>query len=210
MIALALLGCSAPPSAQGAKPASGAAVATRGVVTDVSGANGPLAAIDWANRRYELTMFEGEGEMDFAVVDGVYESSTPGDPNFEWLAVQPPVYGDLDGDGVAEAAIVVVYNNGRERFDDKLLVYTASPDGPRRLGIVYGGNRGDGGLGPIAIRDGALRVTRFRGEPSDPPCQPSQQVIETWRWDGRFFTETESARRPETRPRQGPQPRCAR
>ena len=207
----ALAGC----SGSAATPVTTAPTAAPPAITATppapAAAAGPLGAVDWANRTYEFTMFEGEGEMTYRVVGGETPTElAPSDPAFEWLAVEPPVYGDLDGDGVAEAAIVVVYNNGSERFNDKLLVYTAGPGGPRQLGVVYGGNRGDSGLGPITIRAGALVVTRFRGEPEDDPCQPSQQWIETWRWDGEFLSEDEAARRAEPRPMHAPRPRCAR
>jgi hypothetical protein len=102
----------------------------------------------------------------------------------------PVVYGDLDGDGNDEAALVVGCSNGGGTADAYLayaqVVFKARARSPRALAIVTPQQRPRPNVLPTL-----LQVTIRRGEviaheawygPNDGTCCPSGRSTTTWRY----------------------------
>ncbi|MEZ4369046.1 MAG: hypothetical protein R2939_22605 [Kofleriaceae bacterium] len=175
-------------------PRAAAPPAPAGAVVEAPAAS-PLVAVDWANRTYELTLLEGEGELPYPVVDGVYEDGDPDGGFHERVEVEVLGYGDLTSDGVEEAILRVTYASSDLDAFDTLFVFGAAPGGARVLGRIAGGKAGHGGIAAARVVDGALRLERRHAEDGDGACCPTHHRHERWRWDGRFFVEDEAARR---------------
>jgi len=105
------------------------------------------------------------------------------------------VYGDLDGDGADEAALIVYCNNGGGTADGQLafaaVVYTAGRHVPRVLGVVTPQVRGNLGdhvpLLEVSIRRGEVVSHEFFYGTADGTCCASGRATTIWRYvDGRL------------------------
>jgi len=81
------------------------------------------------------------------------EKLGPGSP---YLQFQSVVFGDLTGDGEAEAAVDLLYGTGGTAKWHYVWVYTRDSGSPRLLGVLQSGSRADGGLIRMVIQDRAL------------------------------------------------------
>lgn len=131
--------------------------------------------IDPANASYAGLHGFADG---VTLIDGKFE----GEPVAGEDAGVPAAYlsrhlvqsGDLDGDGVAETAAVVITSAGESaavahlallKRNDQVVENVAT----RRLGNLVR-------VRELEIRDGALRMTSIEHGPSDPTCCPSQRL----------------------------------
>jgi hypothetical protein len=94
-----------------------------------------------------------------------------------------PVYGDLTGDGLPEAAISLhaVYRSGNGSHSAGF-VYTLADGEPRLIGRFAGGDRNSGGIVAFQIRKQRLVVSRSRA--SCASCSDATEE-DVFRWDGR-------------------------
>lgn len=163
-----------------------------------------IRAIDFANRTYE----SDAGKV--TVVDGEVELP-PEDPEMPEMlmsfSVGKPSYGDVDGDGVEEAVVVTSFNGGGTGQFTEAEVYAlrAGAKEPVRIGVIGGGDRGDGGLDDVRIEGDVIRVDRNLATEDDGTCCPSKLVQETWRWDGKAFVEDEAKRTTVANPNYNPE-----
>ena len=100
----------------------------------------------------------------------------------------PVVYGDLDGDGQDEAALVVDCNNGGGTADGVMayaqVIFTAGEKSPRVLGVVtpqssitYGAP-----LVQVKIEPGKIVAHEFWYGPKDGTCCASGRVTTVWKY----------------------------
>lgn len=133
--------------------------------------------VDWANMTYTV-----DGTA-YTLVNGQFERQ-PEDGVGESLDLTGVVSGDLDGDGRPEYLISLNYwGGGTGRFDE-LYVYRLSGKTPLLAGRIPGGDRGDGGHGPVTIVGDSVRLERNASTHWDGACCPSLAVIEHYRWQG--------------------------
>src|SRR6185437_10777726 len=97
----------------------------------------------------------------------------------------PPVYGDVDGDGVEDAIVITIDNGGGTGMFDAAHVFTMRGGALTELAVVPGGDRGDGGLRAVTVEPGGVRVERLQSIEGDGACCPSKLSVEHWRWTGR-------------------------
>jgi hypothetical protein len=98
------------------------------------------------------------------------------------VTVGGPVYGDLTGDGLAEAALSLhaVFRHGNGSSSEGL-VYGLVDGKPRLLGRFAGGDRGNGGIINYEIRKQRLVVVRMQA--SCASCSDATEE-DIFRWDG--------------------------
>jgi hypothetical protein len=77
------------------------------------------------------------------------------------LYASEAAFGDLDGDGVEEAAVATSLNTGGSGLFDNLHVYGLDGDRVVLRGTAWFGDRADGGLWHYEIVDGHLRAESF-------------------------------------------------
>jgi hypothetical protein len=119
------------------------------------------------------------------LVDG----SVPGiRPGYGSITIDNISLGDLDGDAVADGAVVFGCSGGGTMYVNELVVYlAASPDSPVLVDVPSPVTTQNQGYSPLiettAISDGELTATWKIWSGSDPHCCPSLRVTTTWTVD---------------------------
>ncbi len=101
--------------------------------------------------------------------------------------------GDLAGDEVDEAAVVLAHNAGGSGVFMHLAVVEATGRGPDNIATVLLGDRVK--VTSVAIEDGRIRAQLVEHAPDDPMCCPTRQVERAWLFDGDELVEVEQAGR---------------
>ena len=133
------------------------------------------------------------------LVDGRYE----GAPFVAGAAARPVVRlvpgmtatGDLGGDGVDEAAVVLAHNAGGSGMFMHLAVLQATRRGPDNIATVELGDRVK--VIAVVIEDGMIRVQLVEHESDDPMCCPTRQAERSWRLQGGALLEAGEAAGPQ-------------
>ena len=123
------------------------------------------------------------------LVKGRFDEPTDGSyagPYFMW---QSTVWGDLDGDGREEAAVLLRYGTGGTATWQYLYVYRLGGKRPELMSILESGSRAQGGLVDIAMRGQAV-VLRFQdADRQRGDCCSNGYIEVNYRWDGEHFFE---------------------
>ncbi|MCU1616635.1 MAG: hypothetical protein JWO98_4175 [Frankiales bacterium] len=97
-------------------------------------------------------------------------------------------FGDLNGDGLGDAAAVVNCNKGGVGWPDNIVFWARGPAGPVALGSYQMGDAvGDarGATEKVTYQpDGSVRVETLDARSYDQGCCPSGRAIVTLKWDG--------------------------
>jgi len=163
---------------------------TRGATSDVR-------AIDWQNRTYVLDELGPvkvtNGHADFAISDdnkAVDVGAASGS-----YRVDPPLFADIDGDGVEDAVISGVLSTGGTGHFSDIRIYTLRAAKLVELAGIPGGDRGDGGIAHVALDGRAVIVDRNVLAEGDGVCCPSSSQRERWQWRAGEMVEDVAARR---------------
>ena len=95
--------------------------------------------------------------------------------------------GDLDGDGSADAAVVLAWSGGGSGTFYELFAVLNLPDGLRALDGVPLGDRID--LKSIAVQEGRVRLGYIGAGPDDAACCPSQRFDKAFAVDAGTLVE---------------------
>ena len=123
--------------------------------------------------------YTGILEQPVALADGQYE----GAPYEAGAAARPRVtlvrdlvvLGDLDGDGVEDAAAILSASTGGSGSFVYLAAASGASGSPRNVGTVLLGDRVD--VRGFEIDGGNIRLRLIEAGPNDPACCPTQQVL---------------------------------
>lgn len=112
------------------------------------------------------------------LTDGNYQVGS----GMDFLSVQtadPIVFGDLNGDGVEDAAFVIGENNGGSGTFESLLVFINQNGTPVQAGSTFLGDRV--GFSAMTIENQRVVMDEVIHGPSDPLCCPSQPIHAAYR-----------------------------
>jgi hypothetical protein len=158
---------------------------------------GDIHRVDFQNFSYtpDCVMVDGEpGGTVLPVRNGSYRLEQ--EDNHIIFGVLSVRYGDLDGDGRDEAAVVTHCNLGGSGQFTEGMVFAMRSGQPVLIGRVEGGDRAYGGIESLSIEDGRLLVGRFATD-DGPACCPEYIETTAMRWDGkRLVQDGASTRRP--------------
>jgi hypothetical protein len=99
-------------------------------------------------------------------------------------------YGDLDGDGIEEAAVALNYTSGGTQNWDFVYVYKLNHGKPKLLGRLETGSRADSGLIHASVKDGLLTLDLADPERRVGDCCSEGFIRVHYRWrDGQFVEE---------------------
>ncbi len=145
----------------------------------------PLSGIDWSRFSYPVDCFSANGRPQPVRVS---DYGATGPDGFFRVVVTPPTFGDVTGDGVADA--VVSYRCvGATAGPDTVLVYVATAAGPHLAArLLHGADEYVTSVRPT----GKGLVLLARGyTPGTPRCCPDLLVRHTYTWQGGHLTETD-------------------
>jgi hypothetical protein len=195
--AASLILASAALAACGHPGAPGSTIANHG-----GGAPSEIRAIDWQNRTYELGSL-GEvavtaGHAEFALDDNNKITAGGAGVGNGSYRVEPPLYADVNGDGVEDAVIASATATGGTGQFSEITVYTLRDHKLVELAAIAGGDRGDGGIRKLSLDGAIIVVERNVLADGDGLCCASRAQRERWRWHAGELTEDVAARQPFT------------
>lgn len=124
---------------------------------------------------------------------GVYKTSGDGDASYSVERVKA-TYGDLTGDGRDEAAVILYYTGGGTGAFSKGFLFSVSKGRINLLTTFAGGDRADGGIRQVTIKNGVLLVQRNEPERmKDIPvglCCPAYIITTKYKWDGKELLQS--------------------
>ena len=103
------------------------------------------------------------------------------------LRFENVVFGDLDGDGVDEAAVSLYYSTGGTAGWSYLYVFRLSEGRPSLIALLESGSRGSGGLREVKISKGHLIVEFADRDRMVGDCCSDGFIRETYRWTKKGF-----------------------
>jgi hypothetical protein len=142
---------------------------TSATPTTVAAATG-IAGVNFENFTYDLGVEGGP----LALVQGAAQRGNVGDPTYVFARVQDVLKGDMDGDGVPEAAVTVLYNTGGTGEFTDVYVYRWNGSTPVLVGTAGTGDRAFDGVRGTTLVDGKLVIERYGG--ADGACCPTTVV----------------------------------
>jgi hypothetical protein len=162
-----------------------------------SGAGTSVQNIDWRNASYTLDCGGLTKPFTVQLHDGNAtaqgKGNTGGDYDHYDVAVGKVAVGDLTGDGIPEAAVLLSCSPQPSNFfANRVQVFTA---GPRLLSELPSPRSENSAFPPLynssefAIQDREIVAGVTMWAIDDPHCCPSLQRTVTWRWNGREFIQ---------------------
>jgi hypothetical protein len=159
-------------------------------------ASGDIRRVDFRNFTYPaLCAGEGEAAGGLPVRDGEYSRIGSADPLY--FSVASVSYGDLTGDGQAEAAVATDCNTGGTGQFSEGLVFSMRDGRAALIARLEVGDRAYGGIAGLKIEDGQLVVERYATDEGGPYCCPRYIDTTRLRWDGERLTPAGGAVRRE-------------
>lgn len=111
------------------------------------------------------------------------------------VSVDSVTYGDLDGDGVDEAAVHLNYSTGGTMNWDFLYIYKLKSGQPKALAILESGSRAYGGLARSVVENGQLVLDFADAERLVGDCCSEGYIRIHYRWrNGAFIEEGQRER----------------
>ena len=138
--------------------------------------------------------YQGVYEEPVQLTEGTYT----GEPFVEAGASRPTVmfvdqfvaYGDLNGDGVGDAAVILAENSGGSGVFVYLVAVINQDGTPVNVATQLLGDRVD--LKSVIIKDGEIVVNMITQGPDDPFCCPTMEVTQSYRLEGDQLIEQTS------------------
>jgi hypothetical protein len=172
----------------------------------------PLSAIhkiDFENFTYPATPVYPKNQKAFTLKDGEYAGRLQtGGAEPEPVSLVDTIYGDVTGDGVDDAMVVLTESIHGSAIPYFVYVYGLERNKPKLLWSFYAGERGDGGLRQIVADRGEMMVELYGhdrvvngGTGSDEDnmgvCCPRFFTRSRYEWrDGHFRLKTKEAALP--------------
>lgn len=131
------------------------------------------------NFTYKL---ESAGGLQVTLVDGSFKTNDPGSPATLSGQLVKSALGDLNGDGVLDAAVTLAVNTGGSGTFHELLVILAQDGKAVQAADLFLEDR----LGEksLSIADGLITLEAVRHTANDPLCCPSENAVTVYRYQG--------------------------
>jgi hypothetical protein len=133
------------------------------------------------NAEYRSEQF---GESWVRLKNGKYEErSQPGAvPEFVMRLSDKMAFGDLNDDGVQDAAVVLISSGGGSGSFRELIAVLDRNGRPQQAASAFLGDRTD--IKSISIRSGIIFVDLVRHGPNDPMCCPTVREVKKYKLNG--------------------------
>jgi hypothetical protein len=108
------------------------------------------------------------------LINGKFEQQYEGGASGVVVDLRDSLPGDLNGDGVADAAAILTVNTGGSGIFYQLAAVLASPSGPLHTATAFLGDRVM--IDQFSIQDGVILLDMTVQGPDDPLCCPTQKT----------------------------------
>ena len=152
----------------------------------------PVAAeADLTLEALQNASYQGIYDEPVQLTDGRYEGEpfVPGGASRPTVVLHPEVYafGDLNGDGVDDAVVILIENSGGSG-NFRYLAAVINQDGaPVNIATQFVGDRVQ--VQAITIEDGEIMLNMVAHGPEDPMCCPTQEVTKVYQLQGDQLVE---------------------
>jgi hypothetical protein len=174
LVSLVLSACGAPVAATATLPAAPTDTLTPLQPATPTVGNAPLTTQQLRNMQYSLPFYN----RTVSLTDGTYQKGTGSDSYSAMLLDNAVAFGDLDNDGIADAAVVVAENGGGSGEFESLVAVLDQVGTPVQAGVVELGDRVQ--INSVVIQNGQIVLKMLVQGPNDPLCCPSLPVTETY------------------------------
>jgi heat shock protein HslJ len=158
----------------------GAAMAGPTETGDTSGSLRPLTEEALKNATYQSEWSE-DGIAQLA--DGEYRKPiVEGSATELVIRLMDVAFGDMDGDGVSDAAVALVTDPGGSGTFFELAAVVNRDGNPEHVTSISLGDRAQ--IEALSIEAGQIVVEMITHGPDDPMCCPTQQVVQTYALQG--------------------------
>jgi heat shock protein HslJ len=166
----------------------GAAIAGPTETSDTSVSGGPLTEEALKNSAYYSEWPEdGIAQL----TDGEYRKPiVEGSATELVIRLMDVVFGDLDGDGVSDAAVILITDPGGSGTFFELAAVVNRDGNPEHVATVSLGDRAQ--IEALSIEAGQVVVEMITHGPDDPMCCPTQQVVQTYALQGNELVQVSS------------------
>ena len=115
------------------------------------------------------------------LVDGIYSTGSSTDP-YSLRMLDVVAFGDLNGDGAGDAAILLAENGGGSGVFESLVIVFNQAGMPFQVGTAQLGDRVL--VNAMQILSGRIELDMLVHGPNDPSCCPNQPETQTYRMLG--------------------------
>jgi len=130
--------------------------------------------------------YKGIYDEPVQLTDGRYEGEpfVPGGASRPTVVLHPEVYafGDLNGDGVADAAVILIENSGGSGSFLYLAAVINEGGAPVNVATQFVGDREQAQV--ISIEDGEITLNMVAHGPDDPMCCPTVEATQKYKLQG--------------------------
>jgi hypothetical protein len=146
----------------------------------------PVAETNLKNATFSIKDFASVngGSDTFTLVDGKYayiDPTNPPDPANYTVQYQKSATGDLNGDGVPDAAVILIADTSGSGAFIYLAAMVADNNGLENSDTIYLGDRVI--VESMAIQDGMVQLQMITHGPQDGLCCPSVKTSQTYLFD---------------------------
>lgn len=121
---------------------------------------------------------KGSDKITFGGTDGAYSHGTPGDPDYVYAEIQKKVFGDINGDHVVDAVVVIGFSAGGSGNSTTIYAVIGTKGDPLVTKPLTLGDRIP--VNSISIRSGKIILDILKHGPNDPSCCPSVKKTLTY------------------------------
>jgi len=129
------------------------------------------------------------------LVDGRWQFTSDSDSDgkgsaqalFSGLTLESVQFGDVTGDALDEAIVVLRFDTGGTQYAHYIYIYSSEAGNPKLKGYFHSGDRAASGLYKVYPKAGKLVVELFDPEKRSGDCCSSGFVRTRYRWHNRTF-----------------------
>jgi hypothetical protein len=140
------------------------------------------------NAEYTYAMVSSSEQKTIKLTNGVYEEDLALDSASKLQIKMADIYatGDLNGDKVADAVVVLIENSGGTGVFHTLVAVLNEGGKPVSVAEAPLGDRIQ--LKSLEIKNGEVVLSMVTQGPGDPACCPTKTVTQIYKFDGKRFT----------------------
>ena len=139
----------------------------------------------WA---HELKWQDVKESTKAALVNGKWrEPDSDSEQSFSGLTFESAKLGDVTGDGINDAIVVLRYDTGGTQYSHYVYIYSLRDNTPRLLAYFHSGDRAASGLYRVYAERRSLVVELFDPAKQQGDCCSEGFVRKRFRWTGTAF-----------------------